>query len=228
MSVSFFQSKKSEFNCIIRIQTIFNEIGASQIMNESKTLIIASNNKHKIEELKKILAHSMFKVMSMSEAGFCHEIEETGQTFEENAILKARSIALEKHTFVFADDSGLEVEALDYRPGVYSARYAGEGASDSDRINKLLRELSAHSNRKARFVCAIAISTPDGKVETFRGEVYGMIIDHPRGKNGFGYDPVFVPEGYDKTFAELESEVKNKISHRAKASQKMLEAINSY
>ncbi|MEI6055240.1 MAG: XTP/dITP diphosphatase [Lentisphaerota bacterium] len=197
-------------------------------MRDKKTLLIASNNKHKIIELKKILENSDFKVISMSEAGFCHEIEETGTTFEENAVLKAKAIALEKHTFVFADDSGLEVEALDNRPGVYSARYAGDGASDSDRIKKLLGELKDKTNRNARFVCVIAISTPDGKVEIFRGEVRGKIIDYPKGENGFGYDPVFVPEGFTQTFAELESEVKNKISHRGKASQKMLEAIKTY
>lgn len=197
-------------------------------MNGRKTLLIASNNKHKISELKKILEHSSFNVISMSEAGFCHEIEETGLTFEENAILKAKAIALEKHTFVFADDSGLEVETLDNRPGVYSARYAGDGASDRDRINKLLGELKDKTNRKARFVCVIAISTPDGKVETFRGEVYGKIVDDPKGSHGFGYDPVFVPDGFSQTFAELGAEVKNKISHRAKATQKMLKAISSY
>jgi len=197
-------------------------------MPDRKTLIIASNNKHKITELKSILKDSQFQALSMAEAGFNHEVEETGTTFEENAILKARSIALEKHTFVFADDSGLEVEALDYRPGVYSARYAGKGASDMDRINKLLGELESKSNKRARFVSVIAISKPDGSVETFRGEVYGNIISEPRGKNGFGYDPIFIPEGYDKTFAELSSEVKNSISHRAKSSAKMLKAISSY
>jgi XTP/dITP diphosphohydrolase len=195
------------------------------LMADKKTLIIASNNKHKISELKKIFSTSEFNVISMAEAGFSHDVEETGKTFEENAILKARSIALEKHTFVFADDSGLEVEALDFRPGVFSARYAGKDASDLDRINKLLGELKDKSNRKARFVCVIAISKPDGSVETFRGEVYGNIINEPRGKNGFGYDPVFVPEGYDKTFAELPSDIKNSISHRARASEKMLKYI---
>lgn len=197
-------------------------------MDNTKTLIIASNNKHKINELKKILKESKFKVLSMAEAGFFHEVEETGQTFEENAILKARSIALEKHTFVFADDSGLEVEALDNRPGIYSARYAGDGASDRDRIDKLLGELKGKTNRAARFVCVIAISAPDGKVETFRGEVHGEIVDAPKGSHGFGYDPVFMPDGYSQTFAELGDEVKNKISHRSKATQKMLKAINSY
>ncbi|HBM15269.1 MAG TPA: non-canonical purine NTP pyrophosphatase [Lentisphaeria bacterium] len=191
-------------------------------------LIIASNNKHKISELKSILSGSGFKVITMAEAGFFHNIEETGNTFEENAVLKARSIALQKHTFVFADDSGLEVEALDYRPGVYSARYAGEGASDMDKINKLLHELKGKTNRRARFVSVIAISRPDGSVDTFRGEVHGKIIDAPRGINGFGYDPVFVPEGYDKTFAELEEAIKNSISHRAKSTAKMLKVISSY
>ena len=197
-------------------------------MKKESILIIASSNQHKITELKSILADSKFTVLSMSEAGFCHEVEETGTTFEENAILKARSIALEKHTYVFADDSGLEVEALDYRPGVYSARYAGKGASDSDKIRKLLGELKDKKNRKARFVSVIAISKPDGTVETFRGEVNGTIIDEPRGENGFGYDPIFVPDGYDKTFAELLSDIKNSISHRAKSSAKMLKAIMSY
>jgi len=197
-------------------------------MLKAKTLIIASNNNHKISELKSILANSNFKVLSMSEAGFFQDIEETGSTFEENATLKARSIALQRHTFVFADDSGLEVEVLDNRPGVYSARYAGKGASDKAKINKLLDELKNKTNRTARFVSVIAISRPNGLVDTFRGEVYGKIIDQPKGTNGFGYDPVFVPDGYDKTFAELESEIKNSISHRAKSTAKMLEAIKSY
>lgn len=197
-------------------------------MNPKKILLIASNNKHKITELKKILEKSNFQVVSMSEYGVFKEIEETGTTFEENAVLKAKAIALEKHIFVFADDSGLEVEALDNRPGVYSARYAGAGASDRDRIDKLLGELNGKTNRKARFVCVIAISTPDGKVQTFRGEVQGKIIDTPKGENGFGYDPVFVPDGFTQTFAELDAEVKNKISHRANATNKMLKVINSY
>ncbi len=191
-------------------------------MNKKKILLIASNNKHKITELKKILEDSAFEVVSMAEYGVSQDVEETGKTFEENAILKAKSIALEKHVFVFADDSGLEVEALDNRPGVFSARYAGVGAADSERINKLLGELQSIENRNARFVCVIAISTPEGKVKTFRGEIYGKITNSPKGSNGFGYDPVFIPDGFGQTFAELESDVKNKISHRAKATQTML------
>ena len=118
---------------------------------------------------------------------------------------------------VFADDSGLEVRALGGAPGVLSARYAGLGASDADLVNKLLRALAGVPDRAARFVCVIAVATPDGDCKTFRGEIKGQILDTPKGESGFGYDPIFVPDGYSLTFAELTPDIKNKISHRAQA-----------
>lgn len=194
-------------------------------MNKKQTLLIASNNHNKIKELKHILKETDFKIVAPSDIGGIEEVEETGSTFEENAILKAIAIAEHNHTYVFSDDSGLEVEALNNRPGIYSARYAGIGATNEQRIEKLLKEMEGVNNRKARFVCVIAISNPEGKVMTFRGEIYGKIISEPKGKNGFGYDPVFQPDGYDKTFAELDSEIKNRISHRALAINKALAAL---
>jgi XTP/dITP diphosphohydrolase len=191
-----------------------------------KKLLIASNNLHKIEELIKILQNTELNVIAPKDIGGIPEVEETGVTFEENASLKAVETAKFSNMYVFADDSGLEVEALNNRPGVYSARYAGPNATDSDRVNKLLGELSGVKNRKARFVCVIAISSPSGEVKTFKGEINGTIIDAPQGCNGFGYDPVFLPNGYDKTFAELDSNIKNKISHRANALNKAITELN--
>ncbi|HJO94229.1 MAG TPA: XTP/dITP diphosphatase [Victivallales bacterium] len=188
----------------------------------SKKLLIASNNLHKIKELAQILKYTGLDVISPKEIGGIPEVDETGTTFEENATLKAVETAKFSNMHVFADDSGLEVEALNNNPGVYSARYAGPDATDLDRIKKLLGKLSGIKNRKARFVCVIAISSPNGEVKTFRGEITGTIIDETRGSNGFGYDPVFLPDGYDKTFAELDSNIKNRISHRANALSKAI------
>jgi len=191
-------------------------------MNKIKEFLIASNNKKKLIELKTIFEPYKINVLSPADVGGIPEVEETGCTFEENAVLKATKIAALTGKYVFADDSGLEVEALGNKPGVYSARYAGPGASDADRISKLLEELRFKNNRKAHFVCVIAISSPSGEIRTYRGEVYGRIIDTPRGGLGFGYDPIFVPDGFEQTFAELSAEIKNKISHRAKAIAKAL------
>ncbi len=191
-------------------------------MSNNMRLLIASGNQHKIDELKSILEPHKIDVIAPVEIGGIPEVEETGTTFEENASLKAVEIAKLKNIYVFADDSGLEVEALDWKPGIYSARYAGPNASDLDRINKLLKELNNTKNRKARFVCVIAISNPEGNVITFRGEAYGKILHSPKGTSGFGYDPVFQPDGYEKTFAELDSLEKNRISHRANAMKKAL------
>jgi XTP/dITP diphosphohydrolase len=191
-------------------------------MTKQIQLLIASNNQHKIKELKSILSILDITVISPDEIGGITEVEETGSTFEENASLKAVKIAVAKNLYAFADDSGLEVEALNWRPGIYSARYAGSEASDLDRINKLLTELSDEKNRRARFICVIALSDPKGNVKTFRGEIYGQIVHDPRGAFDFGYDPIFQPDGYDKTFAELQPKVKNCISHRANATKKAL------
>lgn len=181
-------------------------------------LLVASNNIKKLEELKAIATPMGIEAIPPAEAGGIDEVDETGSTFEENALLKAKSASTKTQLTAIADDSGLEVEALGGRPGVLSARYAGPNASDADRISKLLFELREEAtNRHARFVCVIAIARPGGHLKTFRGEVAGRIIYSPRGTSGFGYDPVFVPTGYELTFAELPANIKNMISHRANA-----------
>ncbi len=180
-------------------------------------LLVASGNKKKLAELRSIVGPLGIEVVSPDAVGGLDDVEETGSTFEENAALKACAAFAKTGIPAFADDSGLEVEALEWRPGVLSARYAGPDATDADRVRKLLGELKGVANRRARFVCAIAIAEGTGVVKTFRGEIKGRIIDTPRGSSGFGYDPVFVPEGHELSFAELPSEAKNAISHRGNA-----------
>ncbi len=199
-----------------------------------KTAILASQNKNKIREIQAILGKHGFSVISRDEAGIpTDDIEETGTTFEENSFIKASAIremieadpALNKYmdSPVIADDSGLMVDALGGAPGVYSARYAGEGCSYSDNNVKLLAALEGvpGSERGAQFVTVITMIWPDGSKLTARGECKGHIIGETRGDKGFGYDPLFVPDGYDDTFAEMEPEEKNSISHRAKALEEL-------
>lgn len=183
-------------------------------------ICLASNNKHKIEELKKILSEG-FEVFSMNEIGCNDEIEETGTTFHENAEIKAKYIYQKYKVNIISDDSGLEVEALNNQPGVYSARYAGEPSNSENNIDKLLSELQTQQNRKAAFKTVICLIF-NGENYFFEGSIRGEIIKERRGEGGFGYDPVFIPDGYDKTFAELSAETKNKISHRAIATQKLI------
>ena len=188
--------------------------------------VIATHNKNKVTEMEGIL-REIFGVSHLytpGELGINEEPEENGKTFEENALLKARFV-WKPGRLTIADDSGLCVNALGGAPGVFSARYAGDHASDAERIRKLLDEMKGKTNRRARFVCVIALAYRGTSVKTFRGEVNGTIIDEPRGAHGFGYDPVFVPDGYDKTFGELGPEVKDKISHRAKALEKIVAFI---
>ncbi len=182
-------------------------------------LVLATKNKGKVRELKEIIkgAH----IITADEAGFHAEIEENGKTFEENALIKAEAVCKAVSKPVIADDSGLEVFALNMRPGIFSARYAGENATDADRVSKLLAELVGSEDRRARFVCAAALWLPDGRHFVFRGETDGVITEKPRGSGGFGYDPVFVPNGYYKTFSELSENEKNMISHRKKAFEKL-------
>jgi len=187
------------------------------------TLLAATNNTHKLEELKTILQPHGVAVISASEAGGISDVVEDGDTFEANAIKKALATSREKNMLVFADDSGLCVDALDGRPGIYSARYAGEDATDADRMAKLLNELKDKKDRSARFVCVIAIASPEGLIGTARGECLGSIANQPSGEQGFGYDPLFIPESYDITFAELGEDIKNSMSHRGKALEKALE-----
>lgn len=182
-------------------------------------LVIATRNPHKLEEIHDIFEFKQLQVLSALDFPDVPDVVEDRETLEANAIKKAVEIAKATGCWALADDSGLEVDALHGAPGVYSARYAGEHCSYDDNNAKLLRELEGTSNRTARFRTVIALSDPGGRVQTVTGECPGVIIDEQRGTNGFGYDPLFVPDGFIDTFAQLSSEVKNRISHRAKALQ---------
>ncbi len=192
-----------------------------------RKLIVATKNKGKMKEIEEILTGLPYKVASMEDVGLSQDIDEYGSTFEENALIKAREIAEITGEMVIADDSGLEVDFLNGAPGIYSARYAGEGASDSDRNNKLLNELKdvPFEKRTARFVCAIAVVFPEGESFTVRGTCEGYIEFEPRGNHGFGYDPLFFIQEYHKTVAEMSSEEKNQISHRGNALRQMLKKL---
>lgn len=187
-------------------------------------LLIASNNKKKLKELKEILS-DYFDVYSLSEKGIDSNPEETGTTFEENAEIKAVSAMKASGIPALADDSGLCVEALNGQPGVYSSRYAGEDGNDLRNNKLLLKNMEGKENRKAKFVSSIVLVYPDGRKISANGECYGEILKNPRGENGFGYDPLFYLPEYDKTMAEIDAELKNKISHRANAIQKFLEEL---
>lgn len=186
-----------------------------------RKLLIATHNAGKIREYQSLLADLPLDVVSLDEVGVDWDVEETGRTFAENAILKASTYARATGLWTWADDSGLEVDALNGAPGVYSARYTGPDASDRDRYLKLIRELQAMGpvDRSARFRCVVAICLPDGKTLTTEGTVEGQIIDTPRGNHGFGYDPVFLLPGEGVTMAELNQEAKNQISHRGQAAR---------
>jgi XTP/dITP diphosphohydrolase len=185
-----------------------------------RRLLIATFNKGKLRELRQLLVKLPFVISDLEGVSSIHPIPEHGETFVENASLKASGYAKQTGLLTLADDSGLQVDALNGAPGVLSARYAHEGASDTERTTKLLTELSQvqSSARTARFVSVIAIADEDGRViHISKGTCEGRIADAPRGTNGFGYDPVFAPDGFDQTFAELQTKVKNRISHRARA-----------
>jgi XTP/dITP diphosphohydrolase len=185
-------------------------------------LLLATNNRGKAREYKSLLEGVPFELVTPAEVGISTEVAEVGKTFEENARLKATTLARESGLLTLADDSGLEVAALGGEPGTFSARYAGEGASDRDRVNYLLAKLEGfpREKRQARFRCVIAIATPQGNVELCSGECDGIIALKPRGDKGFGYDPIFYLPELGKTMAELPLEEKNKISHRARAAAK--------
>lgn len=191
-------------------------------------LILASNNQNKLRELKAILSDMDVELYSQREAGCDFEVEETGTTFEENAWLKAKAVFDATGIATAADDSGLMVEALGGEPGVYSARYApgGHEASDREKYEYLLKKLDGVEHRAAKFVSSICCIFPDGDVIRTEGECRGEILTQPRGDGGFGYDPVFKPEGYDKSMAELGTAVKNRISHRAVALSKFKEELS--
>ena len=180
-------------------------------------LIIASNNKHKVYEIKTILAPYFDTILSLSEAGIVHETVEDGTTFMENALKKAREISEISHGAALADDSGICAHALGNEPGIYSARYSGGHGNDEDNNKLLIKRLSDKEDKRAYYTAAIALVYPDGTELTSEGYMHGRIIDTPRGERGFGYDPIFVPDGEVRTVAEMTPEEKNKISHRAKA-----------
>lgn len=191
------------------------------------TIVLATRNPGKISEIEALLPG----VRCAPAGSFpgCPEPEESGRTFEENALIKARAVSRYTGRTALADDSGLEVDALNGAPGVRSARYAGDHASDGENLCRLLDALDGvdESGRTARFRCVVAVVAPDGGAWTAEGVCEGGILREPRGESGFGYDPVFVPAGYDKTFAELDAGVKNRISHRAMALRRIAEALNA-
>lgn len=191
-----------------------------------KDLIIASNNKGKIKEYKFILEPLGFNVLSQSEAGIDIEVDETGTTFEENSLLKAKAIYEITHKNVIADDSGLEISYLNNEPGVYSARYKGIKTPE-ERNEYVLEHLKNAEDRSARFICTICYIDSSGHEEMFKGIWNGTIAESMSGKNGFGYDPIFIGEGQKVTTANLSEEEKNKISHRARATKLLLEYLKN-
>lgn len=189
-------------------------------------LIFATNNLHKLSEIRAILKDK-FQIKSLKDIGFVGDIPETNPTILENASQKSHFIYDRYKINCFADDTGLEIEALNGEPGVYSARYAGEKATYEDNMYKTLREMNGKTNRNARFITVISLII-DGKEYFFEGIVNGIITVEPHGSDGFGYDPIFMPEGYDITFAQMSAELKNSISHRGLAIQKLVDFLNNY
>ncbi|AUS97912.1 non-canonical purine NTP pyrophosphatase [Clostridium thermosuccinogenes] len=195
-----------------------------------RKFLVATKNKGKLKEIEEILAGLPFEVVSMEQAGIDKDIEEYGTTFEENAMIKAKELHRLTGEMVMADDSGLEVDYLNGAPGIYSARFAGEGATDEDKNKKLLELLEGvpFEKRSARFVCVIAVVFPDGRSFTVKGTCDGYIGFVPQGTNGFGYDPLFFLPEYNMTTAQLDPDEKNKISHRGKALKAMVEKLKKY
>ena len=190
-----------------------------------KELVFATNNLHKLKEIRKILPPE-YELRGLEDIGCFHDIPETATTLEGNADLKASFVYRNYGKDCFADDTGLEVNALDGKPGVYSARYAGEDGNAEKNIDKLLSELTGKENRKARFRTVISLII-NGKTMHFEGIVEGRILKERRGAEGFGYDPVFLPDTYDESFAEMDLDLKNRISHRGKATRKLIEFLES-
>ena len=192
-------------------------------------IVLATRNKKKIEEITRITADLPITILSLADFPGCPETVEDRDTFEGNATKKADEVCRCTGKAALADDSGLAVDALAGAPGVYSARYAGEGANDVRNNEKLLSELRGvpPAERTARFVCCMALAFPDGSIKTFFGEARGSITREPKGKTGFGYDPVFVPDGFTRTFAEMAGEEKDRLSHRGKALEKLAQFLHS-
>jgi XTP/dITP diphosphohydrolase len=186
-------------------------------------IVLATRNRKKVEEIGRIFRGYDVRFLALDSFPGCPEVEEDGKTFRQNAVKKAVSTAEFTGCPAIADDSGLEVAALGRAPGVYSARYAGEDADDRKNLTKLLRQMKGleGSDRQARFVCCIALALPDGRSKTFTGYAKGEIGKKPKGFNGFGYDPVFYPAGYERTFAEMSDAEKDRLSHRGKALAKL-------
>lgn len=194
-----------------------------------QTLVLATANEHKIKEIRKILNDPSIEITSAVDLNISDQLVEDGKTFEDNALQKARAVFKKTQKPTLADDSGLEVFFLNHRPGVLSARYAGEHATDEENNRKLLKELGALSFRRrtARFRCVLAF-VAQGVEEIVSGECRGYILEQPRGTNGFGYDPLFKPYGHEKTFGEMEPAEKHKISHRSRALQKVKPLLEGY
>jgi len=188
-----------------------------------KKIIIATQNRGKAKDFEALFGPLGYEVLTLHDVAEDMDIEETGSTFEENALLKATALANHLQTIVIADDSGLEIDALDGRPGIYSARYAGEAKSDEANMEKVLKELEnvKESDRTARFVCAIAVASPSSEPFTVRGTCEGIIATERKGENGFGYDPIFYVPAENKMMAELTAEQKGSISHRGNALKKL-------
>lgn len=193
-----------------------------------KKIIFATGNQHKMEEIKSIMADLPYEILSMKEAGISIDIEENGTTFEENSLIKARAIMNIAKEIVLADDSGLEVDALNKEPGIYSSRYLGEDTPYEVKNQEIIKRLEGleEEKRTARFVCAVAAVFPDGREVVKRGTVEGIIGYEAKGENGFGYDPIFIPENSEKTLAQFSSEEKNQISHRKRALEQMKEKLS--
>jgi XTP/dITP diphosphohydrolase len=194
-------------------------------------MLLATNNKGKVAEMRSLLGDLDIGVIGLDDLEHFEEVPETGETFRENAILKAVGYANQSGRIALADDSGLEIKVLGGRPGVYSARYGGDHLGFAEKMQLVLSEMAAtgDSNREARFTCSVAIATPDGEVvfET-DGFCTGHIAFEPRGSGGFGYDPLFIPEGHELTFGELDSTIKHKISHRAAAFRQIIPFLRHF
>jgi XTP/dITP diphosphohydrolase len=188
-----------------------------------KKIVFATHNAHKLEEVRMILKDK-FNVVGLSDLGCFEEIPETAETLEENALAKARFVFEKYGLACFADDTGLEVDTLNGKPGIYSARYAGEPSNSFNNVRKILKEMDEMSNRKAQFRTVIAL-IEQGEATYFEGIIKGQIGREVKGNNGFGYDPVFIPEGSDLSFAQMDSSIKNTISHRALAIQKLVDYL---
>ena len=187
-------------------------------------ILLATSNRHKLREMRQLLAPAKVELLGADDVGGLPSVLEDGETFADNAIKKA--LAAARHTTypVLADDSGFAVFALNGAPGVKSARYAGDGASDQDNVDKLLAEMEGRTERRACFVCVLALAFGRRLIGTVEGRVEGGVVEQPRGSRGFGYDPVFQPDGKKRTFAEMPAAAKNRISHRARAAQALVES----